>query len=133
MAVIQTDSTAKLSPLNGTILAGISDLKPSGQNNVKLWERESRIVSSSNTMASSSTSNNSAGMVGAPSPTTQGEPSMNNNTTLAANEVPPTSSRLQYRIDCTGSAPQGRFYFSFSHLLPISNTALIRFQDRKLH
>ena len=38
MAVIQTDSTAKLSPLNATILAGISDLKPSGQNNVKLWE-----------------------------------------------------------------------------------------------
>ena len=96
MAIIQTGSTGLLAPLNGTILAGISDLQPSGQNSVKLWEWESGIVSSSNNTSASNisgTSNNSTGISAAP-PTTQGLPSMNNNnSTITANEVPLTSSR----------------------------------------
>jgi cytoskeletal protein RodZ len=43
MAVIQTDSTGKLAPLNGTILAGISDLQSNVDNTVTLWEWESGI------------------------------------------------------------------------------------------
>ena len=43
MAVIQTDSTGTLAPLNGTILAGISDLQSNEENMVTLWEWESGI------------------------------------------------------------------------------------------
>ena len=43
MAVIQTDSTGKLAPLNGTIVAGISDLQSNVDNTVTLWEWESGI------------------------------------------------------------------------------------------
>jgi len=42
-AVIQTDSTGKLAPLNGTIVAGISDLQSNVDNIVTLWEWESGI------------------------------------------------------------------------------------------
>ena len=43
MAVIHTDSTDTLAPLNGTIVAGISDMQPNGENSVTLWEWESGI------------------------------------------------------------------------------------------
>jgi hypothetical protein len=43
MAIIQTDSTDTLAPLNGTILAGISDLESNEENTVTLWEWESGI------------------------------------------------------------------------------------------
>jgi hypothetical protein len=43
MAVIHTDSTGTLAPLNGTIVAGISDMRPNGENSVTLWEWESGI------------------------------------------------------------------------------------------
>jgi hypothetical protein len=41
MAVIHTDSTGMLAPLNGTNLAGISDLQSNVENTVTLWEWES--------------------------------------------------------------------------------------------
>jgi hypothetical protein len=43
MAVIHTDSTGMLAPLNGTIVAGISDLQSNEENTVTLWEWESGI------------------------------------------------------------------------------------------
>jgi len=43
MALIETDSTGTLAPLNGTILAGISDMQPNGETTVTLWEWESEI------------------------------------------------------------------------------------------
>lgn len=43
MALIHTDSTGTLAPLNGTILAGISDMKPNEEVSVTLWEWESGI------------------------------------------------------------------------------------------
>jgi hypothetical protein len=43
MAIIQTDSTGTLAPINGTILAGISDLQSNVDNTVTLWEWESGI------------------------------------------------------------------------------------------
>ncbi len=43
MAVIQTDSTGKLAPLNGTILAGIINLQSNVDNTVTLWKWESGI------------------------------------------------------------------------------------------
>jgi hypothetical protein len=43
MALILTDSTGTLAPLNGTILAGISDMQPDGETSVTLWEWESGI------------------------------------------------------------------------------------------
>jgi len=43
MAVIHTDSTGTLAPLNGTIVAGISDLQSNEENTVTLWEWESGI------------------------------------------------------------------------------------------
>ena len=45
MAVINTDSTGTLAPLNGTIVAGISDLRSNEENTVTLWEWESGIGS----------------------------------------------------------------------------------------
>jgi len=41
MALIETDSTGTLAPLNGTIVAGISDMQPNGETSVTLWEWES--------------------------------------------------------------------------------------------
>src|ERR687894_1264887 len=43
MAQIETDSTGTLAPLNGTIVAGISDMQPNGETSVTLWEWESGI------------------------------------------------------------------------------------------
>ena len=43
MTLIQTDSTGTLAPLNGTIVAGISDMQPNGETSVTLWEWESGI------------------------------------------------------------------------------------------
>src|ERR671915_1237515 len=43
MALIETDSTGTLAPLNGTILAGISDMLPNGETTVTFWEWESGI------------------------------------------------------------------------------------------
>ena len=43
MAVIHTDSTGTLAPLNGTIVAGISNLQSNEENTVTLWEWESGI------------------------------------------------------------------------------------------
>jgi hypothetical protein len=47
-AVINTDSIGTLEPLNGTILAGISDLKSNKENTVTLWEWESGISNNAN-------------------------------------------------------------------------------------
>ncbi len=43
MALINTNSTGSLAPLNGTILAGISDMQPNGETSVTLWRWEDRI------------------------------------------------------------------------------------------
>ncbi len=43
MALIETDSTGTLAPLNGTIVAGISDMQPNGETSVILWEWESGV------------------------------------------------------------------------------------------
>jgi hypothetical protein len=43
MALIETESTGTLAPLNGTIVAGISDMQPNGETSVTLWEWESGI------------------------------------------------------------------------------------------
>ena len=43
MALIETDSTGMLAPLNGTIVAGISDMQPNGETSVILWEWESGV------------------------------------------------------------------------------------------
>jgi hypothetical protein len=43
MALIDTDSTGTFAPLNGTILAGISDMQPNGETSVTFWEWESGI------------------------------------------------------------------------------------------
>jgi hypothetical protein len=64
MAVINTDSTGTLAPLNGTIVAGISDLRSNEENTVTLWEWESGI------------GNNPSGA----SPSMQEEPPMNTTT-----------------------------------------------------
>jgi cytoskeletal protein RodZ len=43
MALIETTSTGALAPLNGTIVAGISDMQPNGETSVILWEWESGV------------------------------------------------------------------------------------------
>jgi hypothetical protein len=43
MALIETESTGVLAPLNGMIVAGISDMQPNGETSVILWEWESGI------------------------------------------------------------------------------------------
>lgn len=53
MALIETDSTGTLAPLNGTIVAGISDMQPNGETSVTLWEWESGIGSNASGGASS--------------------------------------------------------------------------------
>ena len=49
MALIETDSTGTLAPLNGTIVAGISYMQPSGETSVTLWEWESGIGNNAGT------------------------------------------------------------------------------------
>jgi hypothetical protein len=51
MALIETDSTGTLAPLNGTIVAGISDMQPNGETSVTLWEWESGIGNNADTTA----------------------------------------------------------------------------------
>jgi hypothetical protein len=46
MAVINTNSTGTLAPLNGTVVIGISDMQPNVETSVTLWEWESGITSS---------------------------------------------------------------------------------------
>ena len=43
MGLMYTDSTSTLARLNGTILSGITDMQPSGETTVILWEWESGI------------------------------------------------------------------------------------------
>jgi len=43
ISVIHTDSTDMLAPLNGTILTGITDIQPTGETAVTLWEWQSGI------------------------------------------------------------------------------------------
>ena len=52
MAVIHTDSTGTLAPLNGTIVAGISDMQPNGETSVTLWKWESGIGNNASVTAS---------------------------------------------------------------------------------
>jgi hypothetical protein len=46
IAVINTNSTGNLAPLNGMIVAGIDNMAPNGDSNVKFWEWESGISNS---------------------------------------------------------------------------------------
>jgi hypothetical protein len=55
MAVIHTYSTGTLAPLNGTIVAGISDLQSNEENSVTLWEWESGIGNNASVTASTPT------------------------------------------------------------------------------
>jgi hypothetical protein len=47
IAVIHTNSTGTLAPLNGMIAAGIDDMTPNGESRVTLWKWESGIISNS--------------------------------------------------------------------------------------
>jgi hypothetical protein len=77
MAVIDTNSTGTLAPLNGTIVIGISDMQPNVETNVTLWEWESGIANS--------------GV--APSPMQGGSSPMNTSTTTTTTELPsPTNT-----------------------------------------
>jgi hypothetical protein len=49
MALIETDSTGTLAPLNDTIVAGISYMQPNGETSVTLWEWESGIGNNAGT------------------------------------------------------------------------------------
>jgi hypothetical protein len=51
MALIDTDSTGTLASLNGTIVAGISDMQPNGQTSATFWEWESGIGNNTSTAA----------------------------------------------------------------------------------
>jgi hypothetical protein len=55
MALIDTDSTGTLAPLNGTILAGISDMQPNGETSVTFWEWESGISNNGGAASASPT------------------------------------------------------------------------------
>ena len=79
-AVFQTNSTRTVAPLNGMILAGIDDMSASGESHVTLWKWESGIVNTSANANSSNANNNSTAISAdtAPSPTTQGAPSLEN-------------------------------------------------------
>jgi len=59
MALIETDSTGTLAPLNGTIVAGISDMQPNGETSVTLWEWESGIGNNAGTAAAAATQEDS--------------------------------------------------------------------------
>jgi hypothetical protein len=43
MGVIHTDSTGTLAPLNGTIVVGMDDIRPNGEEVITIWEWESGI------------------------------------------------------------------------------------------
>ena len=62
-AILQTNSTGMLAPLNGMIAAGIDDMTSSGKSHVTLWRWESSV-----------SSNNSTDIAAPPSPIVQGEP-----------------------------------------------------------
>jgi len=53
MALIETESTGMLAPLNGTILAGIADMQPNGETSITLREWESGIGNNASGGASS--------------------------------------------------------------------------------
>jgi hypothetical protein len=53
IAVLHTNSTGMLAPLNGTVLAGIDELAPNGDTHLTLWRWE---TTSSNTINNNSTS-----------------------------------------------------------------------------
>ena len=53
MALIETDSTGMLAPLNGTIVVGISNLQSNELNTVTLWEWESGIGNNASDSATS--------------------------------------------------------------------------------
>jgi hypothetical protein len=74
MAVIDTNSTGTLARLNGTIVAGISDMQPNGETSVTLWEWESGITNS-----------------GVAAPPMQGRSSPMNTTKTTTELAPPTS------------------------------------------
>jgi hypothetical protein len=59
MALIDTNSTGTLAPLNGTILAGISDMQPDGETTVLLWEWESGIGNNGGVAATAATQEDS--------------------------------------------------------------------------
>jgi hypothetical protein len=46
MAIIDTNSTGTLAPLNGTVVIGISYMQPNVETSVTLWEWESGIINS---------------------------------------------------------------------------------------
>lgn len=46
MGVIHTDPTGTLAPLNGTILVGVDDIQPNGEEVITIWEWESGIGNS---------------------------------------------------------------------------------------
>ena len=46
MGVIHTDPTGNLAPLNGTILVGVDDIQPNGEEVITIWEWESGIGNS---------------------------------------------------------------------------------------
>ena len=48
VAVVHTNSTDMLAPLNGTIVVGIDDIQPNGESFITLWEWESGIQDSDN-------------------------------------------------------------------------------------
>jgi hypothetical protein len=52
MALIDTGSTGTIASLNGTIVAGISDMQPNGQTSVTFWEWESGIDNNTSTATS---------------------------------------------------------------------------------
>ena len=74
IAVLQTNSTGMLAPLNGTILAGIDELAPNGDTHLTLWRWESG--TSSNTINNNSTSE---------APTTSTSPATEGTTASSAN------------------------------------------------
>ena len=81
IAVLHTNSTGMLAPLNGTILAGIDELAPNGDTHLTLWRWESG--TSSNTINNNSTSE---------APTTSTSPATEGTTTSSANNNNNSSS-----------------------------------------
>ena len=76
MAVINTNSTGTLAPLNGTVVIGISDMQPNVETSVTLWEWESGITNSRV----------------APSPMQGGSSPMNTTTTTTTELPSPTNT-----------------------------------------
>ena len=57
IAVVHTNSTGKLAPLNGMILAGQEEFLPDGSRLVTMWEWQSGIPLPTRTDGSSTSSN----------------------------------------------------------------------------